>query len=273
VFFAREMHERMQQRASIEDGLRSAIANGELELHYQPIIHRGQIISAEGLLRWTTAAGERISPATFIPVAEDSGLIREIGIWVVNEACRHLAAWKAQDIAPPFLSINVAPEQLRDDWFVSRVAGALRRFSIDPSWLQIEITESAIADGALASMRLRELSEVGVRIALDDFGAGYSSLSTLQTLPIDVIKIDRSFITKVPQSLSACRLIEAIVRMAEGLEKRVIAEGVETAEQAEFLIRTGCYGIQGYLYGRPMPAAQFGMTLAERQRADVRVAG
>ena len=263
VFFAAEMQERMHHRAALEFGLRNAIGRNELQLFYQPIYRGEQLSGGEALLRWFTAEGEQISPAAFIPIAEDSGLIHEIGRWVLLEACRHYAAWMAQGVAPEYLSINVAPEQLTDPQFVEVVRAALASNGIEANRIQLEITESALADGSQAEQRLDALAALGVRIALDDFGTGYSSLSHLHRLPISVIKIDRAFIMHVPQNPRACRLLTAIVQMGQGLDKGVIAEGVETEQQFRFLQGLGCETIQGFLRGRPMPATHFGRLLAD----------
>jgi diguanylate cyclase (GGDEF)-like protein len=263
VFFAAEMQERMHHRAALEFGLRNAIARNELQLYYQPIYRGARLCGGEALLRWFTADGEQISPAAFIPIAEDSGLIHEIGRWVLQEACRHYAAWTAQGVAPEYLSINVAPEQLTDPQFVETVKTALASNRIEASSVQLEITESALADGSQAEQRLDALAALGVRLALDDFGTGYSSLGHLHRLPISVIKIDRAFIMHVPQNPRACQLLTAIVQMGQGLDKGVIAEGVETQQQFEFLQKLGCETIQGFLRGRPVPATQYGHLLAQ----------
>jgi diguanylate cyclase (GGDEF)-like protein len=262
VFFAAEMQERMHHRAALEFGLRSAIEARELQLFYQPIYRGDELVGGEALLRWFTQNGEQISPATFIPIAEDCGLIHEVGRWALQEACRHRAAWVAQGVAPDYVSVNVAPEQLTDPQFVDSVRQALRLNRLDPAGVQLEITESALSEGKEAEQRLDALATLGVRLALDDFGTGYSSLGHLQRLPIDVIKIDRAFIMHVPHSASASRLLEAILQMGRGLDKVLIAEGVETVEQERFLHDHGCNVIQGFLRGRPMPAAEFGRLLA-----------
>jgi diguanylate cyclase (GGDEF)-like protein len=264
VFFAAEMQERMHHRAALESGLRNAIEARELQLYYQPIYRGTELVGGEALLRWFTQNGEQISPATFIPIAEDCGLIHEVGRWALQEACRHRAAWVAQGVAPDYVSINVAPEQLTDPQFVDAVRQALRLNRLDPAGVQLEITESALSDGKEAEARLDALASLGVRLALDDFGTGYSSLGHLQRLPIDVIKIDRAFVMHVPHSASASRLLEAILQMGRGLDKVLIAEGVETVEQEAFLHEHGCTVIQGFLRGRPMPATEFGRLLATR---------
>jgi diguanylate cyclase (GGDEF)-like protein len=265
VFFAAEMQERMHHRAALEFGLRSAIEAGELQLFYQPIYRGDDLVAGEALLRWFTQSGEQISPATFIPIAEDCGLIHEVGRWALQEACRHRAAWVAQGVAPEYISVNVAPEQLTDPRFIDAVQQALRLNRLDPAGVQLEITESALSEEREAEQRLEKLAGLGVRIALDDFGTGYSSLGHLQRLPIDVIKIDRAFVMHVPQSSSAARLLEAILQMGVGLDKVMIAEGVETVEQEQFLHARGCTLIQGFLRGRPMPAGEFGRLLAEHR--------
>ena len=268
VFFAAEMQQRMEHRAALEYGLRNAVSTGELALYYQPIYAAEHIVGGEALLRWFTASGEQISPATFIPIAEDSGLIHEVGRWALEEACRHRAAWIAQGVAPQYISVNVAPEQLQDPQFVNVVRSTLRSHRLDPTGIQLEITESALADGALVDQSLEALVGVGVRIALDDFGTGYSSLGVLQRLPIDTIKIDRAFIMHVPRNVNAVRLLEAILQMGRGLGKTLIAEGVEHEEQEAFLNERGCTLIQGFLRGRPMPASEFGRLLAAQAARD-----
>jgi len=270
LFYESDMNARVQAWASLEAGLHRALREQRFELHWQPIIaaQGGRVIAAEALLRWT---GTSHSPATFVPVAEDSGLIIELGELVLDEALRQLSNWRTRGMSIPAVSVNVSPRQLREPLFVQRVQQCLSRHRLDPPCLQIEITEGAMAESSVAERSLRALAEVGVRLALDDFGTGYSSLSYLRSLPVHIVKIDRSFITDVPTSQTASQLVETIIVMCRTLNKLVIAEGVETPAQLAFLEQRGCDAIQGYLLAAPAPADELATWLAtgydEQRRA------
>lgn len=267
--FTAEMHDRRRTEIMLEAELRGAIEREELELFYQPITDGKRLTGVEALLRWRRASGEQVSPAVFIPLAERSGLIIAIGSWVLQRACADFASWQAAAIAPEYVSVNVAPKQLLSSEFLATLNSALGSNGVPAARVHIEITESAVAEGREVEEKLRHMSALGVCLALDDFGTGYSSLSELHRLPFDVIKIDRSFVTDLPDSLVALQLVRAIVNMGHGLEKEVLAEGVETEAQRQLLRQLGCDSMQGYLLGRPVSeAALRSRLLAERKQAD-----
>ncbi len=257
VFFELEMQQRMQERASLESGLHRALECEDFRLFYQPIVdgETNRTNGVEALMRWPAASGEQeYSPAEFIPVAEESDLIVDLGAWVLESACRQYRDWRRDGLDLRYVSVNVAVRQLRQPEFARRVLGCMRDHGLKPGELHLEITESALADGPSIAGTLAQLAANGVHLALDDFGTGYSSLSYLRNFPIQSVKIDGSFITEIPGSAAACRLVESIIAMATVLEKHVVAEGVETEAQMRFLKSARCGSIQGFLTGRPMEA-------------------
>jgi diguanylate cyclase (GGDEF)-like protein/PAS domain S-box-containing protein len=256
-FFRAEMTAAASLRLELEGQLRHAIAKGELELHYQPKVcaASGGNCGVEALIRWRHPARGLVRPSDFIPVAEESDLILDIGDWVIEEACRQSAAWEAADFTP-VIAVNVSARQLQQD-LVARITAAARRHGVPPSRLQVEVTESLVmANPEQASALLHRLREIGVTVAIDDFGTGYSSLSYLRRLPIDVIKIDRSFVMNADRVDEDAQIVRTIVALAQALKMTVVAEGVETEAQAELLRSLGCDAVQGYLYARPAPAEQ-----------------
>ncbi|MDD5248066.1 MAG: EAL domain-containing protein [Rhodocyclaceae bacterium] len=257
-FFRADMMELASLRLQLEIELRHAIANGELELYYQPkvCVDSGANCGVEALVRWHHPVRGLVSPADFIPVAEESDLIIDIGDWVINEACRQSAAWQALGLTPT-IAVNVSAKQLRQNTLVERIVATAERHGIPPSRLQVEVTESLVmADPKQASALLHRLREIGVTVAIDDFGTGYSSLSYLRRLPIDVIKIDRSFVMNADRVEEDAQIVRTIIALAQALKMTVVAEGVETEAQAALLRSLGCTAVQGYLYARPGPAAQ-----------------
>lgn len=256
AFFSAQMHRRMEQRISLEVALQGAVPRGELRLHYQPITSAGKLAGLEALVRWARPSGAEISPAEFIPIAEQSGLILAVGDWVLRQACADFARWRDAGIAPGYVSINVSPRQLQSSGFHGNLQTLLRQQRLRPAQIQLEMTESAVANGPEIAATLRRLHDVGIRLALDDFGTGYSSLAQLHRLPFDVVKVDRSFIVGLPQNAVALQLVRTILRMTESLEKVAVAEGVESEAQRELLERLGCRAMQGYLFGRPAPEGQ-----------------
>jgi diguanylate cyclase (GGDEF)-like protein len=261
--FTPAMLSEVTARVDIEVGLQQAIQRNELSVQYQPIVSAAGMVSAEALLRWHWRGHRLVGPAEFIPIAEQSDLIDRLGAWSLGRVCADLATWRRSGIAPDFISINVAPRQLQSEDFLTEALRVLALNGLTPSDLQLEITESAIGDGQQAQAMIRRLSEHGFRIAMDDFGTGYSSLSHLHRYPFDVVKVDRSFIASIPSDTMSLRLVDAIVRMAHGLDKRVVAEGVESAEQQAVLLELGCDAMQGYLHGEPMDCAAFGAYLGQ----------
>jgi EAL domain-containing protein (putative c-di-GMP-specific phosphodiesterase class I) len=201
-------------------------------------------------------------PTQFIPAAEESGLIADIGEWVLNEACEQFQRWQRTGTNVPRISINVSPGQLRHKRFANQVRDALIRFGVPPWALELEITESVLLAGEeTTTQTLRGLTQLGVGIALDDFGTGYSSLSYLRRFPVDVIKIDRSFVSDIPDNPDACAIARAVVAMAQSLRKATTAEGIETVAQLEFLRSLGCDSGQGYLYSKALPADELAQLL------------
>jgi diguanylate cyclase (GGDEF)-like protein len=260
VFFEPEMNARIEARVALESGLQRALQEQMFELYYQPIVSAQdwRLAGAEALLRWPGAPANVTGPAQFIGAAEQTGLIVGIGEWALNRACSQLRDWRARGLALPYVSVNVSPRQLAEPRFAEMLRHTLERCGTQPRDLLVEITEGVFAEGEAARAALADLAQLGVRLAIDDFGTGYSSLGYLRTFPIDAVKIDRSFITDIPGNESAEKLVETIIHMGQGLNKVVIAEGVETPEQARFLRKAGCDSLQGYHISRPMPADAFG---------------
>lgn len=254
-FFEPELDQLMHARRNLEREMRKALAQGEFELHYQPFVdvESGQTRGFEALLRWHHPERGLVSPAEFIPLAEETGLILPLGEWVLRAACAEAAKW------PPALTIaiNLSPAQFRSKELVSIIVGALAASGIAPQRLELEVTETVIMhDSEAVFAALGQLRELGVRIALDDFGTGYSSLSFLQKFPFDKIKIDRSFVSELSRKKGeAHQIARAVVAFAVSLGKTTTAEGVETAEQLDILREEGCAEAQGYYFSRPMPAS------------------
>ena len=257
ALFESHMDAGASEQLSLQNDLRHAIELGQLQLFYQPKVdgRLGQIRGVEALLRWNHAQRGMVSPAVFIPIAERFGLIGSIGRWVIDEACRQMAEW-ADDGVRMRVAINLSVYQLREDDLVQRIETALARNGIDPSQLLCEITESVAMEDIKATQRAFEgLARIGVYLSIDDFGTGYSSLSYLRQLPARQLKIDRSFINDLATSADARAVVDAVVRLAHALGLKVVAEGVETAEQRDILIALGCDELQGFYFARPMPAA------------------
>ncbi|MFO1400919.1 MAG: EAL domain-containing protein [Steroidobacteraceae bacterium] len=266
VFYDRKMERNTRQSA--DSGLFRALRRREFSLYYQPqySLRDGRLTGLEALLRWQPPRESMRYPGEFIPAAEQSGLIIDIGAWVLETACNQLAIWREQGIAPPVLALNVSVQQLRQPEFPVLVRRALDRVALPPELLEIELTESVFADED-ARQSLRRLASLGVRLALDDFGTGYSSLGYLRQHPVQVIKIDRSFIEELPHSFTAATLAETIIAMAHALGKQVVAEGVETPEQLEFLRERGCDVGQGFYLAHPRPVAEISELLGARRQA------
>ncbi len=255
VFFDRKLA--ISQSDPTQSGLFRALRRREFALFYQPQFDMadGRLVGLEALLRWHTPRDGMREPKEFVPAAEASGLIVDIGGWVLEAACAQFAAWREQGIAPPRVSINVSAQQLKYAEFPRSVRRVLDKFAIAPELLELELTETVLAEDA-AGAALLQIAALGVRIALDDFGTGYSSLNYLRLHPIHAVKIDRSFLEEVPVNPASATLAESIITMAHALGKEVVAEGVETAEQMQFLREHGCDIAQGFFLARPMPVAQ-----------------
>jgi EAL domain-containing protein (putative c-di-GMP-specific phosphodiesterase class I) len=258
-FFEAEMTVAARARMALELSLRPALARDEFELHYQPRIdlRTMQLVGVEALIRWNHPEQGRVPPQQFIGIAEETGLIVPIGRWVLREACRQTRALIDEFGSPIRVSVNVSARQLAHPGFVEEVRAALDFAGLHPSSLELELTESAlIEDLERTAAMLRELQALGVKLAVDDFGTGYSGLAYLRRLPIDVLKLDRSFVLGDDGRISAFEFVKAFVDMAHALQMSVVAEGVETAEVLEFLRAASCDEAQGYLLGRPLPLAE-----------------
>jgi diguanylate cyclase (GGDEF)-like protein/PAS domain S-box-containing protein len=265
AFYSTEMNRGMQERMRIESGLRHALGHGELILYYQPKfeISTGQIVGAEALVRWVHPERGVIPPAEFIPLAESTGLIVQLGEWVLEQACAQAAIWQGSGLPPLRLAVNVSAREFTPS-LPARVADTLKRYKLDASWLELEITESTLMHDIERVIGIMDrINKLGVALSLDDFGTGYSSLSYLKRFPIHTLKIDRSFTTGIPADASDCAIAGTIISIGRLLRHRVIAEGVETLEQLEFLRKSGCDEVQGYLYAKPLPAYEFELGLRE----------
>jgi EAL domain-containing protein (putative c-di-GMP-specific phosphodiesterase class I) len=258
VFYAPSINARVAEQVQLEHQLRKAVERGELFLHFQPKVDlvNGAIIGLEALMRWKGPDGNLVSPAKFVPVLEQTGLIFEAGQQVLAAAKRQHADWRSRGLNAPRIAVNVSALQLRRRSFVDDVRHALGEVDADGGGVDIEITESLLMTEVEDSIRkLRALRELGLHLALDDFGTGYSSLAYLGKLPLDVIKIDRSFVNGMTENADHTSIISAIISLAHALRLKVVAEGVETEPQAQLLRLLRCEQAQGYLFSRPLPAA------------------
>jgi diguanylate cyclase (GGDEF)-like protein/PAS domain S-box-containing protein len=263
-FFKSAMNVRAVKRQSIEENLRRALERREFALHYQPKINlkSGMISGAEALLRWTHPVRGAISPADFIPVAEDCGLILPIGQWVLQEACKQARSWLEAGLPLATIAVNISSMEFRDDNFLESVFATLKDTGLDPRCLELELTESVLMKRAeSAASVLKTLRASGVQIAVDDFGTGYSSLSYLRKFPIDALKIDQSFVQQIMTAPDDATIVTAIISMGRSLKLRVVAEGVETQEELEFLQTHHCEEAQGYYFSRPVLPQQFAILL------------
>lgn len=261
-FYSAELNDRALHRLSLHSALHNATARGEFQLFYQPKIDtRTQMLAgAEALVRWRHPERGLINPAEFIPLAEESGLIIDIGAWILGEACRQIETWRAARLPALTIAVNISGRQFAHRDFLPLLTGFLRRDGFDPRHLQLEITESILMGDIQHNIQtLNEIQKLGLKLSLDDFGTGYSSLSYLRHFPIDELKIDRSFVEDINAAGkdNSRSLVIAIIAMARALELKVVAEGVETQAQADFLRDQGCDQWQGYFFGRPMPAEDF----------------
>lgn len=258
-YFTEDLNHEVRERAMLESGLRRAIDRGELRLFYQPTIdlHTRQAMGAEALVRWQHPTLGLISPGKFIPVAEESDLIFRLGEWVLKAACKQLHEWQREGLALQ-VAVNVSARQFRDPRLADLVMDVMSDARVDPRLVQIELTETAIMQDARASvMALERLKSRGVSISIDDFGTGYSSLSYLKRLPLDTLKIDRSFVRDIATDNNDAAIVRAIIGLARSLGKKVLAEGVEDDVQLSFLNNYGCNYGQGFLFGRPVAPEAF----------------
>lgn len=267
-FFETSMNENVHKQLQLTQDMRLALERKELVLHYQPkfTAPSGPITGIEALVRWAHPAHGLITPDEFIPLAEKTGLIIPIGVWVLNEACRQLKAWHDAGFNTLSISVNLSAVQFRHDALIQTVRDILTRHAVTPHCLTLEITESTAMHDVEASLRiLRQLSNMGVRISIDDFGTGYSSLLHLKRLPATELKIDRGFINNLTNDSEDSAIVSAIIALGQALDLKIVAEGVETSAQQGFLTNLGCDSLQGFLLGRPVSAEQLGITLTRNQ--------
>jgi diguanylate cyclase (GGDEF)-like protein len=268
-FFTADMSSATDDRLALETELRQALEAGELELHYQPKvdISTGRVRSAEALIRWRHPKRGIVPPNVFIPVAEETGLIMPIGEWVIREACRQVRRWLDSGMPPLRVSVNLSAKQFRHADLAAVVRSALDEAQLQPGYLELELTESAVMhDPEKSTLTLQQLSTMGVHISIDDFGTGYSSLSYLRRFPLDKLKIDRSFVRDLMQNPDDVSIVRAIISLAHSLRLRVVAEGVETADQLNFLTELGCDQYQGFYCSPAVPPDEF-VALLQRIRA------
>lgn len=259
-FFAARMNTDALARMQLQSDLRRAVKNQEFLLHYQPQVDiiSGRIVGLEALVRWQFPGRELIPPGTFIPLAEDSGMIIPIGEWVINEACRQAMVWQDQGLPPLVVAVNLSAHQFRRGDLIGTVAGALERSGLPAALLELELTESILLQETdLVMKKLHSLKEMGVKLSIDDFGTGYSSLSYLKRLSVDKLKIDQSFVRDLVEDADDAAIIRAIIQLGHTMQLSVIAEGVETEAQLAFLKSNGCDEAQGYLFSRPVAAEEF----------------
>ncbi|NMG27920.1 two-component system response regulator [Aromatoleum evansii] len=259
-FYAPEMNARMLERLELENGLRRALEQDELELHYQPKVElaNGRVVGAEALIRWRHPVLGMVSPADFIPLAEETGLIVPIGEWVINTACRQLKAWREEGLTGVSVAVNVSARQFQQEDLVGVLGEALRASEVPARQLHLEVTESGVMSNPERTIViLRTLKDIGVLVSLDDFGTGYSSLNYLKRFLIDSVKIDQSFVADLTTSSEDAAIARMVISLAHSLNQTVVAEGVETEAQLDFLRRHRCDEMQGFLCSRPIPAVEF----------------
>ena len=259
VYYKQAMEEETLWRLGMIRQLRTDFSENRLELWYQPQLNlsTGKVIGAEALLRWRTSDGKFISPAVFIPLAEYSGLIIDIGDWVINQACKTIKVLEANQFNDVGVSVNVSIPQFKKDNFVEQIIQATQTHNVAPNKLELEITENILMDEpSVVIDALAKLKNEGISIALDDFGTGYSSMSYLQKLPLDRLKVDRSFIIDITESKKSI-IADTIINLGKQMDLTVIAEGIEDVDQQERLIELGCDEVQGFYYAKPMPENEF----------------
>jgi diguanylate cyclase (GGDEF)-like protein len=270
-YFTAKMSEIALRRLNLENRLRKSIEHGELELHYQPQLDvaTGKFCGLEALIRWNCQELGRLSPAEFIPLAEETGLIVGIGEWVLREACQQAKYWRDQGIPLSRMAVNVSAIQFLHKGFSSLVTTILAETGLEPEVLELELTESVlINEEDIVLSVLKSLKQIGVKLAIDDFGTGYSSLSRLKNFPIDRLKIDQGFVRNIEQDSDNAAIVVAVIAMAEGMDMKVIAEGVETDGQLAFLKNKRCNEVQGYFLSKPLPTAQVEAFLMKRLFGD-----
>ena len=259
-FFSPEMNQSSSERLQMENSLHRALECGEFAVHYQPQadIASGRLVGAEALIRWHHPERGMISPLAFIPLAEENGMILPIGAWVLREVCRQIKAWRELGLTDLRFAVNLSPRQFRQENLVGKILDILREFDVPASALELEITEGSVMENADAAVSLlNQLNQRGLSIAIDDFGTGYSSLSYLKRFPVSKLKIDRSFVMDIPADPDDSAIAIAVIQLARSLGLKTVAEGVETAEQLQFLRDQGCDLLQGYWFSKPLDAPSF----------------
>lgn len=268
-FFTENLNQQTARRFSLESKLRKALDKEEFLLYYQPIIdiREHRVLAVEALIRWKQADEGLISPVEFIPIAEDTGLIIPIDQWVYHEACRQLELWISQGLPLMKVSVNVSAVQLRELTLVDSLSKALDSSGLDPTYLQIELTENLLINNTEKSITiLNEIKSIGAKICVDDFGTGYSSLSYLKKFPLDSLKVPRCFVRDISTDLNDAAIVSATVALAHNMGLRTVAEGIEEPEQFAILREQGCDEAQGYLFSPPLPPDAFVEWLADWQR-------
>ncbi len=258
-FFQQAMNSDSSIRLRLESDLRQALDKDEFEVFYQPIcnLQSGNITGMEALIRWRHPQRGLVAPNQFIPIAEDLGLIIPIGRWVLYTACLQAKAWQSLTPEPLFMSVNLSPIQFRDQELLNKIKETLKQTAFDPRFLQMEITESSITDNAQVALDvLKGLKDLNILIAIDDFGVGNSSLCTLKNLPVDTLKLDKSFIRSLPENSNDQAIVKTILSLGKIMDLKIIAEGIETREQLEFMRQTNCDAYQGYYFSPPRPEAE-----------------
>lgn len=272
MFYSPEMNQRAKEHLWFESELRRALTESQLQLHYQPKVslRSGRIVGAEALLRWKHPERGMVSPGIFVPVAEETGLILDLGAWVLEEACRQIRQWKDEGLEPPPIAVNISSRQF-DANLPERLQTVMEKHGVSPELLKLEITESLLVRGAENVIPImNRLVAMGLALALDDFGTGYSSLAYLKKFPISTLKIDRSFVIGLPHEENDCAIARAIVTMGQQLRQEIVAEGVETREQMGFLRDLGCDQLQGYLFSPALPPPDFARKVRDGERLPLR---
>ncbi|UVM60305.1 bifunctional diguanylate cyclase/phosphodiesterase [Pseudomonas sp. B21-010] len=268
-FFTEDMNRRARQQQTIESGLRLGLQRKEFVLHYQPKLDlkSGKVVGVEALVRWNRPDHGLVYPSDFIPVAEDSGLIVPLSQWVLQEACQQACRWQAQGMRPLYLSVNVSAIDFRQRGFVEGIARTLKETGLAPTQLELEITESVLMQNVDTTVAiLKAIKQQGIRLAIDDFGTGYSSLSYLQKFPVDVLKIDQSFVGDLSIDSNDAKLVSTIISLGKSLNLHIIAEGVETREQLEFLKQHHCEEVQGYYFSKAVEPQAFADWMTEWEK-------
>ena len=259
-YYSRELWEHVQDRIALESGLRKGLERNEFRIHYQPKVDAAtqRMVGMEALLRWQpTGSNKLVPPVIFIPILEESGLIVDVGEWILETACQQYMEWRKQGMGAVRLSVNISAIQFHSGKLPELVAKVLQDTGMPADMLCLELTESIVVKDIKKIIEmLTELSDLGVKLSIDDFGTGYSSLSYLKDMPINELKIDRSFVMNLPSNGASVAIVESVLAMSKGMRMTVVAEGVETQEQASFLASRGCHELQGYLFSKPLPVEE-----------------